>query len=200
MLSAYDNAHSRLVAWAKILLPLAALALLSTLFLVSDRVSPEDAIPYSSVDVEELARQPRLTAPEFAGVTQDGAALTVSGQTARPSSDGRGGAVAEGLRAELQIPNGLAAEILASEGIFDPVGGQLILEGGVELSLSTGYSIRTETLRAATDRSRLSAPQSVEGQAPFGRIEAGSMDLVAPTIGAAHLLVFNDGVKLIYQP
>ena len=54
---------SRLVAALKVLLPLAALAILSTLFLVSNRINPEDALPYADVDVEARLREPRITAP-----------------------------------------------------------------------------------------------------------------------------------------
>ena len=39
--------HSRLVTWAKVALPLAALAILSTLFLLADRIDPTAAIPYA---------------------------------------------------------------------------------------------------------------------------------------------------------
>ena len=56
--------HTRVVGWLKLALPLAALVILSTLFLVADRIDPEDALPYAKVDVEGLARAPRMTAPE----------------------------------------------------------------------------------------------------------------------------------------
>ena len=70
--------HTRLVGWLKVILPLTALAILSTLFLVARRVDPEAALPYAEVDVEDLAREPRMTAPTYAGTTEDGAALTLS--------------------------------------------------------------------------------------------------------------------------
>ena len=81
-----DNLHSRLVFWFKILLPLGALAIMSTLFMVSRTVRPEDAIPYADVDVADLMQQPRLTNPNFAGMTSDGAALSLK----QPSVELRG--------------------------------------------------------------------------------------------------------------
>ena len=93
--------HSRVVGWLKVALPLAALAILSTLFLLSDRIDPEDALPYAEVDVEDLAREPRMTAPTYAGMTTDGAALTLTATEAqtvsrdRPS-DGGGPAAGAG--------------------------------------------------------------------------------------------------------
>ena len=37
--------RSRIVAWLRVLLPLAALAILSTLFLLGRKPDPDDAIP-----------------------------------------------------------------------------------------------------------------------------------------------------------
>jgi lipopolysaccharide export system protein LptC len=76
---------SRLVALLKVLLPLTALAILSTLFLISNRINPDDALPYAEVDVEARLKEPRITAPTYAGTTSDGAALEVTAAEARPS-------------------------------------------------------------------------------------------------------------------
>jgi lipopolysaccharide export system protein LptC len=200
MAQAYDDTHSRVVAWAKIVLPLSALALLSTLFLASGKVDPTDVIPYSDIEIAELAREPRLTAPEFAGVTEDGASLSVTARSARPDPDGGAGASAEGIVAQVQAPDGFHAEITAGSGRFDPAGGRLMLSGAVEMTLSTGYHLLTETLNIATDRTRLTAPGTVHATAPFGQIEAGAMELFADAVATPHLLVFNNGVKLIYLP
>ena len=53
-----DNVHSRVVGWLKILLPLAALALLSTLFLFSRGSDPTANLPFSETELNEIARQP----------------------------------------------------------------------------------------------------------------------------------------------
>ena len=103
--AAFDG-WSRLVSWLKILLPLVALALLSTLFLVSNRINPEDAIPYAEVDVAERLREPRMTAPTYAGTTTDGSSLVVSAAEARPESEGVSGARAQDVVGKLTTPDG----------------------------------------------------------------------------------------------
>lgn len=67
-MAAFDNSYSRIIFWLKIALPLLALAVLSTLFLFSPRVDIDGALPYSEVDVEQLAREQRLTQPEYTSV------------------------------------------------------------------------------------------------------------------------------------
>ena len=58
-----DNTYSRVVGWLKILLPLGALALLSTLFLFARGIAPVGEIPYA--ELEEIAREARISDPRL---------------------------------------------------------------------------------------------------------------------------------------
>ncbi|HDR29767.1 MAG TPA: hypothetical protein ENN83_14595, partial [Rhodovulum sp.] len=62
-MASHDNAYSRFIALAKIVLPLAALGILSTLFLISRDTPSGDDLPYSRVAVDELIREQRIGAP-----------------------------------------------------------------------------------------------------------------------------------------
>lgn len=190
--------RSRLVGAAKLVLPLAALVLLSTMFLISDKADPDAALPYAEVDVEELTRQPRLTRPEYAGTLPDGSTLLVHATEAIP---GEGGAIrAAAMALRMQTPEGLVADVEAGAGGVDPASGQIDLTGGVQIDTSTGYHLTTDRLIGATDRSSLAAPGTVDATAPFGQITAGSLQLVRPEGAPAHVLDFTGGVRLIYHP
>jgi lipopolysaccharide export system protein LptC len=193
------DAHSRTVFWLKIALPLLALGVLSTLFLFSRDLGPEGLIPFSDVDVEELAREQRLTAPEFTGVTSDGASLTVRAALALPGEGGS--ASAEMLEAIYERDRGMVVRLLAARGRMDPGKGLLSLEGNVQVTTSAGYTLEAERLEAALDRTSLTAPGEVRAEAPYGDLTAGSMTLM-PGDGETkgEVLVFKDGVRLIYSP
>lgn len=191
--------HTRLVLWARLALPLAALALLSTLFLFSGKVDPTTASIYAKVDVAALVREPRLTAPEYSGMTEDGAALTVRAKTATPDAEGKG-ASASDVIAKIEAPGGMIADISAKAGQIDPSAGVISLTDGVSVQTSTGYRMATARLELATDRSRLLAPGAVQAEAPFGTLAAGAMELGRAGPDAPYDLVFKDGVKLVYQP
>ena len=196
-----DNRHTLLVGWAKIALPLLALALLSTLFLLSKRVDPSAAIPYAQVDVEKLARESALTRPEFSSVTQDGATLTVTAAQALPLPEsGGGGASAKQLIAKLTARDGLVTDLSATQGRFDPSAGQITLQGSVAMQTSQGYRLSSALIEIETDRNTLVSPGPIQGAAPFGTLQAGAMTMTPPESGAGDDLVFNKGVKLIYQP
>ena len=196
----YDNSHSQLVGWAKIVLPLSALVLLSTLFLFSNRIDPSAAIPYAQVDVEKLARESALTRPEFSSVTRDGATLTVTAEQARPEPDNGGGASAQQLIAKLTAKNGLVTDLSAKQGRFNTAAGEITLQGSVAMQTSQGYHLTSDLIEMQTDYSKIVSPGPIQGGAPFGSLEAGSMTMTASKTGGDDDLVFNKGVKLIYQP
>ena len=200
-MAAYDNAYSRFIALAKIVLPLAALGLLSTLFLFSRNIDPTQSIPYAKVDVEQLAREQRITAPNYTGVTADGTAISVAAKTAHPDVADRDRATAVTLTAQLDFQDGSHTEISAAEGQIDTAAGQAVLEGGVLVTTSTGYRITTESLTTALDRTFVSTAGAVTAQGPLGQLDAGQMQLEETgDVPGQYLLVFKNGVKLVYDP
>lgn len=195
-----DNIHSRVVFWLKIILPLIALVLLSTLFLFSRRIDTGDAIPYADVDVEDLARNQRLTRPEYTGVTIDGAALTVHADVAR-SGNGTGATTADRVMAAYDTPGGLRILLDANAATLDDAAGRLILDGDVEIVTSTGYHVNAARLDSALDRTELHSDGAVSGRTPFGTIDAGNLEIRRETgEEAGYLMLFLDGVKLVYEP
>lgn len=192
--------HTRLVGWLKVALPLAALAILSTLFLVARRIDPEAALPYAEVDVEDLAREPRMTAPTYAGTTSDGSALTLSADEARPSAEGAP-AEAAGLRLELAAPDGSRTDLAAVTARMDPEAREIVLSGGVSVTTTSGYRLETAEMAAKLDRTGLESRAPVTATGPAGDIRADRMVLRQDDqTPGAYVLVFNGGVRLVYQP
>ncbi len=195
-----DNFHSRLVFWLKILMPLAALGLLATLFLFGRNVRPEDAIPYSSTDIADRVKEPRLTAPAFSGMTNDGAALTIKAGEARPGVAGSLNAgSATDLSALIEMPDGATAKVKAGAGRLDQAAHQAILTGGVTLITSNGYTVQTEGVNLALNETEVTSLGPVTGSGPAGRIAAGGVHLGQEPSGG-YLLDFTGGVTLIYTP
>lgn len=187
--------RSRLVAWLRVLLPLAALAILSTLFLLPDSPDPDAAIPYAEVDAEDLAQNPRMTRPEFSGVTDDGAAVTLAAESATPLA-GKDGA-AERLRLTWRAADGLAADLTAPQGQVDAE--NIRLDGGVRLTTSDGWAMTVPTLDTDTASGVMIGEGGLTAFAPFGRIDAERMEMSRNGDGQ-HVLNLSGGVRLVYQP
>lgn len=193
----YDNRHSAIVAWAKIALPLVALGILSTVFLVSRPIDPEATLPYTEAELENLLQEDRLRDPAYAGVTRDGSALSVAADQARPDGTGRGRA--EGLVALIEMPNGARLEMAAGAGAVDNEARIARLEDGVELHASTGYDLWTDAVTAHFEQTLVESDGRVTADGPPGRIVAGRMVLRQDAAGR-YLLDFTDGVRLLYFP
>lgn len=200
-MTVYDNTYSRFIAWAKVVLPLVALAILSTLFLFSRSIDPTQAIPYSQVDVEELAREQRIGEPNFAGVTQDGAAVSIVAKAARPDPQDSKQVTGTDLSATIDMPVGTRVQIAAPQGVIDAANQVAALSGGITLTTSTGYSVATQGLTTALDRTSVISDGAVTAEGPLGTLDAGQVVLTQHNgDDPAYVLVFKDGVKLVYDP
>ncbi|MDE3029037.1 MAG: hypothetical protein KGH84_11625 [Paracoccaceae bacterium] len=200
-MAGYDNSYSRFVFWLKILLPLAALAILSTMFLIAHTIDPSRAIPFSKVDVKELARDSRISAPDYSGVLSDGAAISIKAASAQPDPTKPGRATAQTVAATLTAVNGGKTLMAATSGMMDQSANLLTLTGNVTVDTSTGYHVTADTLNAALDRTRVDAVGNVQATAPMGTITAGSMTMTPdPATRGDYVLVFNKDVKLVYEP
>ena len=195
-----DQSYSRLVRVLRLALPLGALALLSSLFLLWESREP-GRLPYSDIDIDALLRLPSLTRPTFTGVTSDGATIRLTADSASPGSDGgAAGAAAASPRLEIRTQAGQTVTATATEARIDPAGQLLLLSGGFGVETDIGYAVQGEALLAALNQTRLESLRPVTAQGPQGTIDAGRFVLDRDPVGATALLHFKGGVKLLYRP
>ncbi|WP_102110291.1 LPS export ABC transporter periplasmic protein LptC [Oceaniglobus roseus] len=200
-MAAYDNTHSRVVAWLKVVLPLVALAILSTLFLVSQRHEPTGSLPYTTARNSEALREQSMIGPNYAGVTTDGAAISLDAESARPGTGST--VVAQGLTGAIRTPDGGTLDLVAASADVDTAARSAELTGGVKIETSTGFTLDTKALTASLSETSVVTEGAVEGHGPMGRMSAGKMELRRETAegqAPAYVLLFTDGVKLVYQP
>jgi len=195
-----DNFHTRLVNWAKIILPLVALGLLSTLFLLSRKVDLNDQIPVVDVDLAQRAHDQGATNPSFAGVASGGEEVTFRAQSVRPDPADRDILLAQRAQAKLTLNGGGVVDITSQRGTANQAEMTALLEGDVRFETTTGYHIRTDSITTRFSTLHAETPGEITGTGPPGDLSAGRMLLTSdPDTGDAHLQ-FTDGVKLIYMP
>jgi hypothetical protein len=90
------------------------------------------------------------------------------------------------------------ATLLAARGEVDAAQRTLRLLGGVRLESSAGITVDMPEARADLSTGRLSTG-AVTATAPLGRIEAGGLEFRQGE-GDGARLVFNRGVRVLYQP
>lgn len=197
---AADNRYSLLVSWLKIVLPLVALAILSSIFLISQRIDPGATQPAAGTDLADRLREPRLTAPVFTGVTADGAAVTITAADMRPLPGSLTKGTARDLTVQVEAPGGGLASLAAPEGRLDTAAQTMLLTGGVTVVTSDGYRLAAPEMAGSLPGSELEATGGVTGESPFGTIRSDRMRIIRnPARAETHIVDFIGSVRLIYQ-
>ena len=190
--------YSRMVSILRIALPLIALGILSTLFLVSDRVKPGESIPFAAQDVENRIRDQRISQPVFNGVTSAGDEIVLTAEHMVTLADG--GNSATDLNARLSFQDGGGVSFVADSAIVNFVDDAADLTGDVLIDSTTGYRIRSDQLIARLSRVDVTSPEEVNGVGPAGTLKAGKMRITADESGKNVQMLFTNGVKLLYDP
>lgn len=191
------DSHTSLVRGARIVLPVAALGLLSMLFLLPRTVNPEDAIPFAEVDVSMRARDQQLTAPRFAGVSSHGSEFALTATRALPDRTNPNLMTAEEVALEVIAPSDARLDLRADRAEVDAAGRSLTLNGHVSIETSTGYALTAPRLEGRLDIVDIRG-EAVTGNGPLGTLTAGALH-VTESEGAPRLL-FTRGVELLYLP
>jgi len=191
--------YSRMVALFKVLLPLAALAILSTVFLLSRSVDPTATIPFAEQDMADRMRDQQVTAPFFSGTTSKGDEIMVTASVARPGGP-NAPAEATDLDAQITMVDGTRLTLRSDTGSVAVDQDIATFEGHVKITTSTGYVVLTETLHATLSGITANTPGQVDGTGPLGEFTAGNMQIDTKTEGGPVHMLFNNGVKLIYDP
>ncbi len=194
------DSYSRWVSWLKVLLPMMALALLSTLFLLSRAIDPQTTIPFADKEIQDRLRDQQVTGPFFSGTTTDGDLISFAAETLR-TPDGKVGAnQAEVVEVVLAISGGAKITILADAAAFDIATDNAELSGDVIITTSTDYRIISDMLTTRLSALNVQSPGPVEATGPPGKLNAGSMVLTTSDQGKPTQLIFTNGVKLVYTP
>ena len=182
--------YSQLVAGLKILLPLAALGLLSTLFLIARAPTTETPV----AGLEDMAREQHISLPRFAGMTAGGAAVSLTAATVRPQ--GSDAFALDGFDIQIDTPEGHRIAITASAGRFDGRDATVDLTGLARLVTSTGYEVESAGLAADLRAGTVISHGALAVRAPFGSLDAGLVEIRED----GDVMVFKEGVRLLYQP
>ncbi|MDE4134329.1 LPS export ABC transporter periplasmic protein LptC [Phaeobacter sp. QD34_3] len=192
--------YSRMVAYLKVLLPLTALALLSTLFLISRGIDTDAVIPFAQKEIEERMRGQQITGPFFSGTTADGDEIMVTASVARPGSSSGNGAMASDLEAVIRMAQGGRMTLVAETGTIHPGQDMARFTGNVRLTSVDELVVETEELETSLSSLRVQSPGAVRATGPMGTLTAGQMLITAQSEGAPVQMLFKNRVKLVYDP
>lgn len=195
--------YSRAVRILRVALPLIAVALMSTIFLVSGR---EGEI--GSDFFAELENEPQLSAgalqPRFSGTSDEAEPFVLASRFARPLPDNPNLYEMEQITGEIDRTDGSKVQFDAEAGTFLQTSQRLILTGEVNVVSSDGYDLMTRGARILFSRGVLELPNKVEIAAPMGSIRADTMRaerVTDPETGMeSYRVLFEGHVRVRLEP
>jgi len=193
-----DNLYSQVIGWAKIILPLCALALLSTLFLFAR--APTEPTDITLAEVESIAREQRISSPEFSGVTDNGAIINISAKSARPDTVRPDTVSIDDMLMRMDNTDGSQVEVTATLGEIDGRAQIARFLGLARMVTSQGYQMETNGLIAELKTGLITSDGVLEARAPFGQLTAGKVRIQMASEGLSQHMLFTEGVHLLYMP
>ncbi|MFS4436795.1 hypothetical protein ACMA5I_01140 [Paracoccaceae bacterium GXU_MW_L88] len=199
--------HSKLVAMAKRILPLIALGLLATLFLMRGERELENELTFSDEEVEAAGDGIAITGPSISGESQDGVLFDFRASEVRPGGTSD--------VSQTGMSSGDSATVSNFIGTLDQPGGQglrmeaiaaELAEGGtivrlpqsVNISTTDGFDLNADTAIANANEGSVSLSGTVEAAGPMGRIRADNAEIKHD--GTSMTVTFRDRVRLVYDP
>ena len=197
-MATYNNFHTWLIGWVKIILPMIALALLSTLFLFAR--SPSDTPEIPIAQIEELAREQQITSPQFSSVANDGSVIAIVAKNAKPDAALPDTLLVEDLAIDVDAADGTTLNITSGMSVLDSAAKTARLNGLSRVTTSSGYTMETVGISADLRTGEIVSDGPLEVRAPFGELSAGKVRIAISADGAGQQMVFTQGVRLLYTP
>lgn len=193
-----ENSYSTFVSFAKILMPIVGLGLLSSMFLINRAPDQSVAIPYSDVELNEILHGQRLGQPQFRGTLEDRSEVLLNAEQAQPDPENNDIINALDVSGTIKQVDGAIITLETPNGYYDQT--KRVVEGfnGVIVTHSGGYKLTSDTLRAEMDRLDISTTAPVVIVGPDFRLEAGLMHLRDNGRPGSEHVDFTQGVKLVY--
>ena len=191
-----SNFHSWFVGWVKIILPMAALALLSTLFLFAR--SPADTPDFLIPQLQDLAREQQIRAPKYSSITNNGAIIALTATAAKPDPQDPDGLLIEDLLLELESSNGNNVQITSGTSTVNATTQTAQMNGLTRVTTSTGYIMETVGIGANLISGEIVSDGALEIQAPFGALTAGKVHINLSPSDQEQQIVFTQGIRLLY--
>ena len=190
--------YSRFVRVVKFALPILAIAILSTVFLVQREDPFDGQLVFSDNDRQALDDGLTISNPQITGTSTTGG-YRISAKSAVPDSANAREIRFTGLVATADRGGGRVVEITGDQGTAYVKSEVIVVRGNVVVTASDGF--RAETERATAD---LAAGYFQTGPvmaiSPEGQIEAGGLRIERGADSTKDFFFFEKGVKLVHHP
>lgn len=190
--------YSRYISFAKIILPLIAIALLATVFLFTTERTIEGGLSFSKADLVSLESGMLVSKPRFSGSNASGDVYYFSAEMLRPDAPSPTSLQATNLSGEITFLQGTSVQLSAGAAEMGIESKTMSLTSGVAIVFSDGFRATSDNLFAELDVGRLTTNGPVTALSLMGNIQAGNLRVETENRDGAEnrMIWFENGVKL----
>ena len=167
---------------------------------MSKTAPDQSEIPFAQVGLIDKIRDQQLSQPYFSGTTEAGDLITLSASSIKPDLSNQGSLIAENVLTTLSDQAGQTITFAGQAGVYDDKAKQIDMTSGVQILTEDGYQLSAVTLSMNLEQSSLFADGPIQGTGPQGLLEAGRLEVTRENPQAGFLIVFKNGVKVVYDP
>lgn len=189
-----------MVTTLKIGLPMVALGLLVSMFLMSKKIPELTEIPFSQRELIERSKGQQMSTPYYLGVTGSGDRISIAANSLKPDDTNSSNAFADQISYKILTKDGVTIHLFSDSGFLYDDTEMVVMEGSVSVISTDGYQLNASKIDAKLDQTWVFAQGPIQGSVPSGRLEAGSLEIVRSTETEALSFHFKGGVKMIYVP
>ena len=194
--------YSRFVTITKVVLPLIAIGLLGTVFLITNDDSLEGGFSFSQSDLNALESGLRIDKPRMFGSNPKGDLYNFVADTLLPDSLTPSLIEAQNISGEINYQSGEVIQLSAGKAEFMLEGNQLRLSEGMLVVMSDGSRIVGNGLLAELDTGKITSEGAITATGPLGDIQAGNFRVgyVGKEDEEKQMIWFENGVMLSFKP
>ena len=189
--------YSRFVGMMKLLLPLSAAVLILAVVAWPYLAGRDDGIPLSFATIGMgLDESVFVTNARYMGADDKNQPYTLTAELAAQDDSDPDIIRLTKPKADILLNEGTWLVLTADSGTLLRASEQLSLEGAVSIFSDIGYEFRTESAKIDLGASRAYGDAPIEGQGPFGVLNADSFRLD----GKGHVIYFEGRVRMTLYP
>jgi len=188
--------HSRIVSWLKVILPVCALAVLSSYGFSVQRSIPVGNGKIELGPVSFSTEVLTMHNPRYEGYGKDGSRFLVTAKTAEQDIGQDGPIRLNAIEGSIVQPNKVETTLTATRGLFDTDSNELELLDSIEIKSSEGMVARLTRAKAFLKDAKIVSEEPVSVAMPTGTLNGRSMVLLQRSREAT----FSGGVEARFKP
>ncbi|MEN3976478.1 LPS export ABC transporter periplasmic protein LptC [Emcibacter sp. SYSU 3D8] len=191
-----EDRYSRYVRMMKRALPAGAALLLAGILIVPAIRGSSSGFTLAFSELKDSDDKARMISPRFVGTDTEDRTFSVSANSAYHDASNDELVMLETISADLKSKDGSWVTVDAPVGTFHTRSEVLDLTGQVNVFSDSGMEVHTPKLTMHLSEGTGTSDEAVHGQGPFGKFQAGGLDVDTKTEN----ITLRDGVKMTVYP